>query len=159
MLCISVPQFYWRSLPSGTPLWHVLALPSLESTNVPTINNDEIIMYAWRRIDTKVLGCVCVVKHGRIQVADRLAEAEEDESDVSIRSSQAPATDDGGRLRAVKGTVLLHISFAAKQDQVRIGLDYTFACVTGAYIPSCDCDIAKKDIAKKGSRSKIRAKV
>lgn len=57
-------------------------------------------------------------------------EEESEESEMSIRSSQMPATDDGGRLRAVKGTVLLHISYAAKQDQVNrfLAIFFTMAC-------------------------------
>lgn len=49
--------------------------------------------------------------------ASEQADDEDDDSEMSIRSSQAPATDDGGKLRAVKGTVLLHVAFASKQDQ------------------------------------------
>jgi hypothetical protein len=55
---------------------------------------------------------------------------ESEESETSLRSSQAVHShDDGSRFRAVKGTVLLHLSFATKQDQVRWYARRNCACV------------------------------
>mmetsp|Transcript_29805 Transcript_29805/g.89121 ORF Transcript_29805/g.89121 Transcript_29805/m.89121 type:complete len:1366 (+) Transcript_29805:52-4149(+) len=64
-----------------------------------------------------VKGVVRAIANIDHQIAESMAFEESLESEASVRMSQVPATDDGGRLRAVKGTVLLHISYAAKQDQ------------------------------------------
>ena len=63
---------------------------------------------------------------------------ESEESETSLRSSQAVHShDDGSRFRAVKGTVLLHLSFATKQDQVgwMAGMPDVCMCACGC----CAC--------------------